>query len=111
MKPVYQEEASSCFTHDGVLYSLNTVLRLVPEYPVVTVRVGELAWSVNPPTEDEKTRAEQTDLKHPVLVANFGERLVTVDGYHRLIKAIQEGVETLPARMVSEEVLLLARIP
>ena len=111
MNPPYQEEASSCFTHDGVLYNLNTVLWLSAKLPIETIEVSELVWTVGIVSPEELKRAERTDLTCPILVAKFGDRLVTVDGYHRLIKAIHTAESSLPCRHVTEEILLAARIP
>lgn len=105
----YQEEDST-FVHDNNWYNLNTVLQLAEHLPVELVEVGELLWCVEKLTDEEIERADKADLSFPILVTRWGGRLVTVDGFHRLIKAVRCGVTTLPSKYIDEETLRAARM-
>jgi len=47
-------------------------------------------------------RIKNVDLNRPILVRPDG---VIVDGYHRVIKALAGDIKSLPARLVSKELL------
>lgn len=106
---MYQEESSQ-FTHDGSLYDLNTVLQLSAAVPVRTVEVSKLAWSCTPADKATTERALKTNLQYPILVTDYKDKLVTVDGYHRLLKAIKIGVKFLPCKHISADILAKAKI-
>ena len=43
------------------------------------------------------------DMEQPLLFLPFGGRHQLIDGWHRLYKAVTSGIETLPARVLTEE--------
>ena len=97
---------SGSFTHDGVKYDLAKALKSVEGSPTETIPVKELSWVLKYDTPDSN-RVEKADLKAPILVAKDSKgRMATVDGLHRLTKAVKSGVESLPAREVSVSDLL-----
>lgn len=48
--------------------------------------------------------ARTTDLARPLLLIPFGEsEILLIDGWHRLARAVLEGVEELPMYLLTEE--------
>lgn len=108
---LYQEEKGSNFTHDGKDYDLNKILKLVDKQDEIEVKVDDLEWEIEEElSADDDERVKNADLNAPILVTKWEDKLVTVDGYHRLIKAVRDGVKELPAKEVSKEQLEKARI-
>jgi hypothetical protein len=105
LKELYQEKGST-FTHDGKEYDLNKVLRSVDKQDPIKVAVKDLEWEIEDDLmADDDERVKKADLSAPILVTKWQDKIVTVDGYHRLIKAVRDGVKELPAKEVSKEQL------
>lgn len=108
---LYQEEKGGSFTHDGNEYDLNTVLKATDKQDVIQVPVSDLKWEAEGESIEsaEEQRIKDADITKPILVTKWKDqdetKLVTVDGFHRLMKAIRDGVKHLPGRMVSKSQL------
>lgn len=109
LSELYQEEKTSTFTHDGVEYSLNKVLKLVDDKSVTDYDVSDLKWVLKHTTV-ERDRVEAADLSKPILVTKWEDKLVAIDGAHRLTKAVEDDVKTLPGKLVSKADLKKAEI-
>lgn len=96
----YQEEPGGSFTHDGVEYDLNPLLRDTEDYPVKDIPVDDLKWII-----DKEEEFEYADTDVPILVTPWKDKIAVIDGYHRLLKAVDKGLETLPAKMVPTKIL------
>lgn len=96
----YQEEPGGTFTHDGDEYSLNPLLKATDDYDVEDIPVDDLKWII-----DSEEDFEYADTDVPILVTPWEDKLVVIDGYHRLLKAVDQGLETLPGKMVPKQVL------
>ena len=107
---MYQDYEPRTFTHDGKRYDLNTVFKYVDRNIVTKVAVSELAW-VLPRTMIDEDRLKKVDLTIPILVTmDTKKRIAVIDGAHRLTKAVNEGVLSLPAKWVSKTILKKALI-
>jgi superfamily II DNA or RNA helicase len=95
----YKEGPNSTFIHDGNEYRVDDALEQVKNQKVVQANVSDLDWILQYGTPDQE-RLNKVDLKFPILTTEYGNRLATVDGYHRLFKAKQDGVETVPVKLV-----------
>ncbi len=102
----YAEEAST-FTHDGAAYDLNAALAIVSGRPATAVPVGSLRWLVEPPEAppEDLARVERADPAVPVLVTRWEGRVVVLDGLHRLQRALDMRLPSLPARFITAEEL------
>jgi hypothetical protein len=105
----YQEELGSTFISDGRLYDLNALLILTEHLPVLDFPVSLLEWVLEWDTPDPE-RLKTADPSVPVLVANYRDELVTVDGLHRLTKAVELGLDIIPGIFVSDEMLAMVEI-
>lgn len=105
----YREDNNSTFTHAGKLYSINRVLEQVEEDPVIKFPVKELSWILLH-VDADSSRVKKADVTKPILIHKLKGKWVVVDGLHRLKKAIELGIDYLPARKVSDKVLNQAHI-
>lgn len=106
----YQEEEGGTFESNGVRYDLNQIFRAVAALPILTIKVNRLKWVIDPHSPIDQARVDRADLAAPLLVTTFNGRHLVVDGFHRVVKAVQRDVPTLPYRRVSPQVLEDARI-
>ena len=83
----YSEEGS--FTHDGVEYDIKKAFNIAKDKNKRSFKVKDLEWVLKHDTPD-KTRKDKADLSAPIMVAKDKKgRLTTVDGLHRLAKAVE----------------------
>lgn len=94
----YTEEGST-FTHDGVTYDLNYFLKKASSLPVKQLEIKELEWLLSDAEEDQ-ARVEKADISVPLLVTRWEGKWVTIDGWHRFLKAHAEGVKKLPIKEI-----------
>lgn len=106
----YQEEEGGTFESNGVRYDLNQIFRAVAALPILTIKVNRLKWVIDPHSPIDQARVDRADLAAPLLVTTLNGRHLVVDGFHRVVKAVQKGVPALPYRRVSPQVLEDARI-
>ena len=104
----YREAGLGTFTHDDHRYNLNKLFKLTENIIVEDFTVDDLSWVLEYDTPDPE-RVDQADVTVPILVTRAiedgEERLVVVDGLHRLARAIQDDLLTIQGKMVSEDIL------
>lgn len=103
----YQEEPGGSFTHDGVKYLLNPLFKFTESLPVITIPTSRLSWIIDPEQIEEFKYA---DTSIPILVVPWKNKLVVIDGFHRLLKAVDENIPYLPAKMVPLHLLHYLRV-
>ncbi|MFP5433870.1 MAG: hypothetical protein ACLGIM_12240 [Alphaproteobacteria bacterium] len=106
----YREEPTSTFGSGGDEFNINAILAAVEGDPIRMFRVADLAWLLAHSRPDDQSRVERADLRAPILVCRDGSHLLVVDGLHRLAKAVEMGVQELPGRFVTNDVLAAARV-
>lgn len=116
-------------TDAGLSMFVNTVkLRELP-LPIVDVPVEKLLWHFDMPvwekdgTDDwnltpgdvikkkegtnvHQKRVEDADTSYPIIVTVYNDRLVILDGVHRLAKIYLQGQTTIRAKVIPGEYLL-----
>lgn len=100
----YQEEPGGTFTNDDHDYDLNGVLEDVDAFPIVLFFVRDLKWVLAFDTPDPE-RVHDADLHAPILVTYYGDKLVVVDGLHRLAKAVMDDKKVIRGKFVPSDVL------
>jgi len=112
----YQEGDCDTFTHNGREYSLNKLLILSSTLPVKEILVDELVWifkysrklidgtmvcssCMGSEVGWHEKRVENCDLTVPIIVTIHDDRLVVLDGLHRLEKAVGLGLTKIPGRV------------
>lgn len=101
---VYQEENGSSFTHNGVEYDLNKLYRLTDKVHKVFYPVSRLEWILDFDEPDEE-RLKKKDSGLPLLITYSDGQWVTLDGLHRLTKAVRKGSKMVKVQVVLPNVL------
>lgn len=99
----YSEEPGGTFTHDGSDYYLNPLLSITRNYPVNNFSIESLKWILD--DYDDGRDVEYADTSVPILVARWNDKFVVIDGFHRLKKAIQNGMESIQGKFVDDKLL------
>lgn len=102
----YTEGADSTFTHQGHNYSVDRLLALTRSTSVVQFDVLKLGWMIDDNYDVKRMRAADTSVPVCIYQLQPSGEWVTLDGYHRVIKAIYvERRKTIPAKIVTEQML------
>lgn len=107
--PPYREGPDSTATHDGKLYQLDTIFKLSALVPIKEFPIKELAWVLDYDTPNPE-RVEIADITAPIIVTPWEDKWVVIDGLHRLAKALELGLPTLPAKIIHRVILAIAEI-
>jgi hypothetical protein len=99
----YKEGPDSTFTSNGKEYNVDYFIDYAQEIPAKEIPVKDLVWIFKFAKPGEKKRVKNADLSVPILITNYGKKLLVVDGYHRLTKAYEEHKETILARLIPKE--------
>lgn len=102
----YQEKPDSTVTSNGKLYSLNVLFKGVVKQKIIQMKVSDLKWILQY-TQTDADRVNNADLSKPILVYHDLEKgyWVTLDGGHRLTKAVRDKQTSLPAYVVDQSLL------
>lgn len=102
----YQERPDSTVTSNGKLYSLNVLFKGVVKQKIIQMKVSDLKWILQY-TQTQADRVNNADLSKPILVYHDLEKgyWVTLDGAHRLTKAVRDKQTSLPAYAVDQSLL------
>jgi hypothetical protein len=95
----YKEGESSTLTHDGQTYRVDDAISLGAQSKIKHMQVSDLDW-ILPFGATDPERLTQANTKVPILISNFRDKMAVIDGLHRLKKAKEEGLETIPTRYV-----------
>lgn len=93
--------------HDGKLYSVNILVKLSDDLPTEDIPMSDLEWML-PCDGIDDDRLEKADPSVPIIVTDWNGETVVLDGAHRLTKAKEQGLENLPAKRVTQEILAMA---
>ena len=105
----YVEGPTSTFTHDKQKYSVDKAIATVATKRTIQLAVKDLVW-IFKYVEPSPERTRIADPSVPVLVTKWRGKLVVVDGLHRLQKAQEQGLETIPAKLLSAKDLQKAKL-
>jgi len=99
-------EAESTFTHEGNLFNQTAMYGETNALPEHEFKVADLKWILQYADTDPE-RLLKADTLAPILVTKDTKgRLVTIDGFHRLTKAVAEGLLTLPGKLIPHDMLM-----
>ncbi|QBJ02745.1 hypothetical protein MZD04_gp219 [Pseudomonas phage Psa21] len=88
----------------GKTYSVDRLLELTRNTPVVQFPVMKLGWMIDDDYDAKRMRAADTSVPICIYQLPKSGAWVSMDGYHRVIKAIYvERRETIPAKIVTEQ--------
>jgi GNAT superfamily N-acetyltransferase len=104
----YKEGGS--ITHDGVKYDFDKVLAMAETKPTKQCPVSKLEW-VLAYDEPDTTRLKNADISVPVVITKSNNgKLTVIDGLHRLAKAVDKNVNSLPVKYITNDELQSARL-
>jgi hypothetical protein len=114
----YRENSVQTFIDDGVKrhYSTNKLLKIAETIKVKLIKVTELdhnSMGLSDPkwkTKEHIERFKNSDTKIPIIIVREKGKIRIVDGNHRAIKAIQDGLTEIPAKELTASQLEQARI-
>lgn len=97
------------FTHNGKVYDLAKVRRLVRHQESFLLPIIKLLWilSFDKPQEERVVKAKH---RYPLLVVKWQGKWTVVDGVHRLEKYRRKGIKVIPVKEVSQAILKQALI-
>lgn len=101
---LYQEEKDSTFTHDDVEYSVNKLLKETKDMEAEDYEVSKLKWILKH-TDIDDDRVKEAKLKYPIIIIKWEDKLVVLDGAHRLQKAVDQKKETIKAIKITKKIL------
>lgn len=109
---LFEKTSENSFTHNGNEYNLSLLIDIIKDNPIEEIKVDDLTWifEFDNPLLDDPERITTADIKVPIIVVKFYNKIVVLDGLHRLAKAKIKELKTLPGRYVEKEQLLKARI-
>lgn len=115
---IYQEEQSSNFVNNGIKYDLNKIFKLTSRLPVELLDVQNLDWIFENNKECQscankeihEKRVKFSDLSFPIIVTLYHQKLLVIDGAHRLEKAIQKKDKQIQGVVIKSDDLSNCRI-
>jgi len=109
---VYQEEKGSTFSDENNEYDINKIFKLTEHINPIEENIKDLEWILDdkPLSKEDQKRRDDSDLSIPILITMKGTKVLVVDGYHRLLKAIQEKHKTILSKWVSKDIMQKAKI-
>lgn len=97
---MYKEGDDSIAQSEGKSYRVDDLIALTEKLKPESIPVRRLSW-IMLYTEVDRDRINQANLKVPVIVVqDEKKRYVTLDGAHRLAKAMELGATSLPCYLL-----------
>lgn len=84
------------------------MLKVTKGLPTVDLPINKLLWMLDGITELDEERVSKVDLNYPVIVQELARgkgRFVTLDGFHRVVRAASEGHMTIKAIVVNDALI------
>ena len=108
----YKEGEDSNVSHDGNRYGIDDLIHFTKNIKPEVVEIDDLKWILNgyQETKEDEDRTKKVDLQFPILVTRWEGKIVILDGFHRLLKAIQQGNKTMKAKFVTSDMLKQSKI-
>jgi hypothetical protein len=98
------EAPEQTFTFLGKSWNIDAAIEMIKaqNIPSEEFAVSDLASLLGLVRVDKK-HATNADLSNPVILATLKEGLMLIDGYHRVTKAKNDGIEKLSGYVLDEE--------
>ena len=100
----YTEESDSTFQNGKDVYQLNKIFKLSEDIKPSTMPISNLSWILKYTDTDPK-RVKSADITVPILVWKDKGQWITVDGAHRLKKAISENKDTILVKILDNTLM------
>lgn len=101
-----KEGRYSTTTHDGFDYKIDDLIDHIKDKSTIQLNLNELKWAMDGVVPDAKRVDRSVVDSYPIIVTRFRDgRYVTLDGFHRALKAVKEGRVSIEAYPVTEDEL------
>lgn len=101
----YQEGKDSTFTHEGVDYLVDDLLKITEKLKPESMDINKLDWILDE-TVVQKDRVSKSDLSYPIIVLKSKKwGYVVLDGVHRLALAKEMNNKTIQIKLITENQL------
>ena len=100
----YFDSEEDTVTHNGEIYSMKKIFDIVKYKTIYNVPIKKLDW-ILPFTTVSEDRVVTANLDTPLIITMSDDKWVTIDGAHRLTKAVRESVKKIRGRVISKEEL------
>jgi predicted esterase YcpF (UPF0227 family) len=97
-------EYKSTFIHNDIEYDLNKLFDMTSETKAEKTDIKLLDWVLQY-TDIENNRVKKADINIPIIITNSNNKLVVLDGVHRLQKSIDNGNEYILTKFIDEKEL------
>jgi hypothetical protein len=96
--------ADEMFVILGWAWDINTATRLPAAYPVQQTDLKSLAWARHI-IKIDTSHAAEADLTRPLLAVPIPDvqTPLVIDGWHRIHRALESGIDELPAVLLSAQ--------
>lgn len=107
----YREGDESTFTHHSVEYSIDKIHEQLEKDKTLAnnIKVSDLKWILEYDYAD-KDRVENSDTSTPILYTKENGKYYTIDGFHRLTKAVDKNIHELQGYLVTKQQLDKAKV-
>lgn len=105
----YTEESDSTFQNGKDVYQLNKIFKLSEDIKPTTMAISDLSWILKYTDVDPK-RVKSADISVPILVWKDKGQWITVDGAHRLKKAMDEQKDIISVKVLDNDLMQKALI-
>lgn len=105
----YSEESDSTFQNGNDVYQLNIIFKLSEDIKPIAMKTNDLSWILKYTDVDSK-RVKSADISVPILVWKNKGQWVTVDGAHRLKKAMNEHKDIIHVKVLNDTLMQKALI-
>jgi hypothetical protein len=109
IKESYTEESDSTFQNGKDVYQLNKIFKLSENIKPIKMQISDLSWILKYTDVDPK-RVKSADISVPILVWKYKGQWVTVDGAHRLKKAVNEHKDIIYVKVLNNNLMQKALI-
>ena len=92
----YNEGTDSTFTHNGILYSVDSAIEQTKKQKAKDINIEDLSWILDH-TNIDPARVDIVDINIPIIITEYNNTYYVLDGVHRLSKAIDENKKTIKA--------------
>lgn len=97
----YIESESSSFTHNNRKYKVNDLIKLSTKYKTKKYKVNDLKWILKY-SKPEENRKIKPDLSTPLILTSYGDKILILDGLHRLNYAIENNIDMVLGKFIPE---------
>ncbi|KAB3419313.1 hypothetical protein F9Z84_07375 [Escherichia coli] len=103
--PGYREGKDSTFTHEGIDYLVDDLLKVTEKLKPENMDLNKLDWILDETTV-HKDRVAKADLSFPIVVLKSKKwGYVVLDGVHRLALAKEMNNKTIQIKLITENQL------